>query len=197
MDRLILARHGESEYSRRGLVSGDPTVAVPLTAEGRAQARQLGALLAETPIDLCAVSEFSRTRETAELALEGRGVSIVVVSELNDHPAGDYEGGPLADYLEWAHQAAPADLIPGSVETRIAAVQRFIRGYSRLLDRSEPTILTVLHSLPIRYLLDAAAGRDPAARLGLLAYVEPLELSRAQVAAGLARLERWTARPSW
>src|SRR5438270_427029 len=92
MDELILVRHAESEYSVRGLLNGDPRVAVALTDEGREQARRLGEALAQTEIDLCATSEFARTIETAEIALAGRDIAHLVVPELNDHPAGDYEG---------------------------------------------------------------------------------------------------------
>jgi broad specificity phosphatase PhoE len=197
MEQLILARHAESEYSVRELVNGDPAVVVSLTEAGRAQAPRLGERLADVAIDLCAVSEFARTRETAELALAGRGVPIVVVPELNDHPAGDYEGKPLAEYLEWAHASRPDDLIPGSSESRSAVVERFARGFRLLLRRPERTILAVLHSLPALYLIEAAAGRDPAARLGLLPYVEPHFMSAAEVEAGVARLERWLAAPAW
>ena len=70
MERAILARHGESELSCRGLTNGDPRVACPLTARGREEAGRLGELLATEPIDLCVTSEFERTRETADLALE-------------------------------------------------------------------------------------------------------------------------------
>jgi probable phosphoglycerate mutase len=197
MERLILVRHAESDYSARGLVSGDPAVTVRLTEEGRSQARRLGGLLAHTAIDLCAVSEFVRTRETADLALTGRGVPIVVVPELNDHPAGRYEGRPLAEYLEWAHASGPDEVVPGTAESRAAVVRRFARGFRTLLERPEPTILAVLHSLPIGYLLEAAAGRDPAAKLGLLDYVERHELSAAEVETAVTRLERWAASPSW
>ena len=33
MERLILARHGESEYSSRGLLNGDPSRAVGIRVE--------------------------------------------------------------------------------------------------------------------------------------------------------------------
>jgi probable phosphoglycerate mutase len=197
MDQLIVARHGESEYSVRGLVNGDPRIAVSLTDEGRKQARHLGALLAGAEIDLCATSEFARTIETAELALAGRHVPRLVVPELNDHPAGDYEGLPLTDYLVWAHGSAPVDLIPGTTESRAAVVGRFVRGFALLLERPEPVILAVLHSLPIMYLLEAAAGNDPAARLGLLPYAEPRKLDRAAATGAVARLERWLESPAW
>src|SRR5437763_1048812 len=42
VERLILARHGESEYSVQGLVNGDTAIDVGLTGAGAAQARALG-----------------------------------------------------------------------------------------------------------------------------------------------------------
>ena len=79
MEEAILSRHGESEYSVRGAINGDPTVAVALTEEGREQARRLGELLGDEPIELCVTSEFQRVRETADLALAGRGVPRLVL----------------------------------------------------------------------------------------------------------------------
>jgi broad specificity phosphatase PhoE len=191
MERLLLARHAESEYSARELLNGDPAIAVALTAEGEAQARRLGETLAGEPIDLCAVTEFARTRETAEVALAGRDVPLVVVPELNDHPAGRYEGRPIAEYLEWAHIAGPDDVIPGGSVSRAAVVERFARGFRMLLERPEALVLAVLHSLPIAYLLAAVAGRDPASRMEMLPYAEVRELTAEDVERGTARLERW------
>lgn len=197
MERLILARHGESEYSARGLLNGDPAFAVALTDEGREQARRLGDLLANEAIDLCVTSEFARTVETADLALAGREVPRLVVPELNDHPAGEHEGRPLADYLEWAHAAGSAEVIPGAAESRAAVVQRYAVGFRKLLERPERTILGLLHSLPIVYVLEASSGREPAARLGLLAYAEPQTLAAAETERAVQLLERWTAHSSW
>jgi len=197
VERLILVRHAESEYSAKGLLSGDPRIAVGLTETGREQARRLGVELAEDELDLCVTSEFARTIETAEIAFASRQVPRLVVPELNDHPAGRYEGGPIAAYLEWAHTSMPADLIPGTSESRAAVLARFTRGYALVLDRPEATIVAILHSLPIMYLLEAAVGSDPVARLGMLPYAQPCELSRADAEAAVARLERWLERPFW
>ena len=41
------------------------------------------------------------------------------------------------------------------------------------------------------------AGSDPVARLGMLPYAQPCELSRADAEAAVARLERWLERPFW
>jgi broad specificity phosphatase PhoE len=193
VERLLLARHAESEYSARGALNGDPSIVVSLTDEGRAQARVLGKRLAHERIDACAVTEFARTRETAEIALEGRDVPIVVVPELNDHPAGRYEGRQLSEYLEWAHAAGPLDVIPGGKDTRAGVIERFARGFRVVADRPEETVLAVLHSLPIAYLLAAAEGRDPQNRMPMLPYAEVTRLRRPDVEAAVTRLEGWSA----
>ena len=197
MERLIVARHAESEYSAKGWLSGDPRSAVGLTDAGREQAQRLGEKLAGEQIDLCVTSEFARTVETADIAFAGRDVPRLVVPELNDHPAGDYEGRAIAEYLEWAHASAPTDLIPGTAETRAAVVARFVRGYALVLDRPEDTIVAILHSLPIMYLVEAARGADPAARLGMLPYAEPRDLDAVEVESAIARLDRWLEYPVW
>src|SRR4051812_15735294 len=168
MRRLILARHGESEYSARGALNGDPAQPCALTDVGRSQAQRLGKLLANETIDLCATSDFERARETADIALAGREVQRVVVPDLGDHPAGDYEGRPLADYLSWAHLAPAQEQIPGAAESRVQVAVRLARGYRALLERPEPTVLAVLHALPICYLL-----HGPQRRLPPVAYAEP------------------------
>ena len=74
-------------------VSSDPAIAVALTPVGREQARALGRELRGESID-ARCDRAERTRQTGELALEGRDVLIAVVPELNDLRAGRFEGGP-------------------------------------------------------------------------------------------------------
>ena len=50
MDRVVLARHGESERSVEGLTNSDPRVACALTVTGRKEARRLGIELEDEPI---------------------------------------------------------------------------------------------------------------------------------------------------
>jgi broad specificity phosphatase PhoE len=192
MRRLIVARHGESEYSARGALNGDPENPCPLTDAGREQARRLGRLLVKEPIDLCATSSFGRAQETAEIALAGRDVPQLVVPDLGDHSAGSYEGGRLADYLEWAHTAPAREPIPGAAESRVDVAARLARGYRALLERPESVVLAVLHALPINYLLVG-----PQRRLPPLGYAEPKGLEAHEVESAIERLERWAAAPSW
>jgi broad specificity phosphatase PhoE len=192
VQRLIVARHAESEYSVQGLLNGDPSFRCPLTPKGREQARRLGKLLRTEQIDLCATSTFERTTETADIAFAGRDIPRLVVPELSDHPAGDFEGKELAAYLVWAHASPSTERIPGADESRVDVVRRFARGYRLLLERPEPTIAAVLHSLPVGYLLSG-----PLQRLPLLEYAEPTVVAGGDVLAAAVRLEEWAEAPSW
>ena len=192
MERLILARHGESDYSARGLLNGDPGRPCRLTPTGRVQAQRLGTLLRVERIDLCATSAFERTKETAEIALASRAIPRLVVPDLNDHPAGEFEGNEIAKYIAWAQAAPSREPIPGAAESRLDVLRRFARGYRMLLERPEPTIAAILHSLPISYLVSG-----PLQRLPLLDYAAPVIVPAIDVLAGVERLESWATRPTW
>ena len=196
MKRLLVARHGESEYSLKALVNGDPGVACPLTETGRAQARALGEALRDETVDLCAVTEFERVRETAELALAGRELPYLVVPELNDPRYGEFEGGSLTAYREWVWAQGPLQAPVGG-EHRGEIAGRYARGFRTLLDRPEESILLVAHSLPIAYVRDAADGRAPRSRTAQVAYAELLELDHERLARAVDVLDGWAAAPAF
>ena len=135
MDEVILARHGESELSVVGRTNGDPATACALTETGRQEARRLGQMLAPARIDLCVVSEFQRAQETADLALEGRGIPRLVCPDFNDIRFGDFEGHALTEYRAWAHAHGPEVHAPGGGDSRAETVRRYIRGYRMILER--------------------------------------------------------------
>lgn len=195
MERTIFVRHGESEYSARQLVNGDPSVLVGLTEEGRQQARQLAERLAGEPIDLCVVTEFGRTRETADLALQGREVPRIVLRDLNDPFYGEFEGKKLAEYRKWAGTHGPLDVPPGQGEARAAIAERYARGFRTLLERPEESLLVVCHSLPIAFALAAADGRRPSAKMPLITPAEPHILYGPSVRDAAERIEEWVRDP--
>ena len=198
MERLILARHGESDYSAQGLVNGDASVPVGLTEAGEEQARALGRALAGEPLDLCITSALERTRATAALALLGRDVSTDSCGELNDPRAGRFEGLPLAEYRAWAWTAGSHEEAPGGGESRLEAVLRYVRAYRSLLERPEADVLAVAHALPIAYVLEALEGRPPAPRMDRpVAYAHPYRLGSADLRRALALIGDWCAAPSW
>jgi broad specificity phosphatase PhoE len=198
MERAILARHGESEFSVRALLNGDPAVPGGITAEGREQARALGVALRDTPIDLVVTTGFPRTEETADEAISGRSVPRLVLPALGDPRYGPYEGGPLEDYRAWA-ASSPSSAVPGAGggESRAAIVARYARGYRRLLARPEEAILLVAHSLPLAYALQAKDGEAPCARMPFAAYATPYPFTREELEAVATLLERWLDAPTF
>ncbi len=194
---MILARHGESVFSERLLVNGDVAAPGPLTARGREEAHALAQALAEDRIDLCVVSEFERTRETAEIALAGRDVPRVVLPELNDPRYGSYEGGELEHYREWAGTVPSDTEAPGGGESRRQIVARYAQGFRSLQKRDEGTILAVIHSLPIAYVLGACGGESPGRRVPLVEHAHAYRLDVDELDRALDVLEQWLVSPTW
>lgn len=92
-DALVLARHGQTEWSLSGQHTGSTDI--PLTEVGRDEARQIGAALAGRSFALVVTSPLGRARETCELA--GFGDGAVVRDELREWDYGDYEGRTTAE----------------------------------------------------------------------------------------------------
>jgi probable phosphoglycerate mutase len=153
----ILSRHAHSTLNLESRVNGDPSIPVPLTEEGRAAAAQLGLQLANIPLELCVHTRFARTAETAQLAVGARRIPVEEEALLDDIDVGDLEGATLADYRAWKREHSRRDRFPGG-ESLDDAARRYARGFSKLLERPESTVLVVCHEIPIRYALNGAAG---------------------------------------
>lgn len=194
METLILARHAHAAANAADIVSGTPP-GQGLSRAGVVQSCALQAALAGEQIDLGACTGFLRTQETLALALGDRAIPTLVVPELNEIRFGSFEGGPLAAYRRWAWEAGPGVACPGGGESRAQAARRFAAGLRVLLERPEPVILAIGHALPLRYALDAAAGRLPAARVEPVEHATPLHLSRAAVEDAAEALAAWARRP--
>jgi 2,3-bisphosphoglycerate-dependent phosphoglycerate mutase len=197
MERLILVRHGETDWNTRRIVNGDPAVAVGLTEHGRDEARRLGGELADDAIDLCVTTAFPRTQETADIALAGREVPRLVVAELGDPGYGSFEGLPLDDYRAWAWSQRSSALPPGGGEARSAIVERYGRGFRRLLALEASAVLTICHSLPVAYAIAAIEGRAPEPKVPLVQNAHPYRFTRAELERVAETLEGWCAAPTW
>jgi broad specificity phosphatase PhoE len=162
MRLLVLARHGQSVLNVRRMVNGDPHRPVDLTARGKEEARQLGDQIRHIPIALAVCTRFLRTRRTAEIALEGRAVPLVVERALDDIDVGALDGHSISEFRFWKRGHRWGDPFPNG-ESLCAAARRYAEAFRSLLRRPEPGILVVCHAAPIRYLLDAAGGLAPLA----------------------------------
>lgn len=98
--QLILLRHGQSQWNRRGRFTG--WTDVDLSPRGIVQAREAGRLLREHGfgVDLCFTSVLRRAVRSAELVLEAMALSGIAVEKswrLNERHYGALQGlGPWA-----------------------------------------------------------------------------------------------------
>lgn len=89
--RLLLVRHGETEWNRLGRFQG--LIDVPLNQTGRQQAQQVAEFLKEVPIDFAVSSPLQRPKETAELILRHHpNVPLELVDGFQEISHGAWEG---------------------------------------------------------------------------------------------------------
>jgi probable phosphoglycerate mutase len=88
---VVLVRHGETEWTRSGQHTGRTDI--PLTDEGRRQARLVGDSLRGREFALILTSPLQRAAETARLT----GVDAAVREELREWDYGAYEGRTTID----------------------------------------------------------------------------------------------------
>jgi 2,3-bisphosphoglycerate-dependent phosphoglycerate mutase len=92
MPKLILVRHGQSLWNLEDRFTG--WVDVPLTDQGREEARRAGTKLSSTKIDVAYTSGLQRAQETLKLIIETMGVDVPVIRDpaLNERHYGDLQG---------------------------------------------------------------------------------------------------------
>lgn len=102
-NKLILLRHGQSEWNKKNLFTG--WVDVRLTEQGRGEAARAGELLAEAGVlpDVVHTSVLSRAIQTANLALEAADRMWIPVERswrLNERHYGALQGLDKAETLQ-------------------------------------------------------------------------------------------------
>lgn len=193
MERAILVRHAESVINVDGIVNGDPSLPYPLTERGREQARALGRAVAEDPIDLCAVSEFPRAKETADIALEGRAIPRLTMADLNDIRPGELEGARLTAVRNWLREHGVAAIPPGSGESRLDTMRRYGRAFRSIGARPERVIMIVAHGLPVTVArVLSQGGQVPVSLEGLPpGHADPVRMTAAELANVSDGIDGW------
>lgn len=120
--RIVLLRHGETEWSRSGQHTS--VTDLPLTAVGEEQARAAGAALADHRFSLALSSPRLRATRTAELA--GYGNDLEIDPNLAEWDYGAYEGRTSNDIMEslgrrWSlwDDGVPAGDSPGETAEQV------------------------------------------------------------------------------
>lgn len=90
MMRLILVRHGQTEWNAGGRYQGQSDVA--LSALGRKQASILAENFPSKRLDAVYASDLERARETAECVAQKFGVSVQLEKAFRELSFGDWEG---------------------------------------------------------------------------------------------------------
>jgi len=159
--RLVLVRHGQTEWARAGRHTG--LTDVPLAEEGEEQAARLAERLGGFGFALALTSPLLRARRTAELA----GVDAVVDPDLVEWDYGGYEGLTSSEVQArrgpgWTVFAD--GVVPGATpgETLAQVADRA----DRVLARVRPAlrdgdVLLVGHGHALRVLTARYLGQDP------------------------------------
>jgi broad specificity phosphatase PhoE len=186
---FVFARHAESVANAANMLNSSPSQHVALTARGRTQARVLGAQLANLHVDLAVGTRLLRTRQTIDIALDGREVPTLIEPGFDEIRAGDLEGAPIEAYRSWQDQHTPGDRLPHG-ESIEEALRRYAGALQRLLDRTETVTLVVIHDLALRYIAAAATSSSPSNGTAFLNAVPYLfdEPAARRAAASLAAL---------
>ena len=160
---VILARHGQTELNRLGIVQGSG-VDPGLNAEGREQAEQLARAFAE-PFDVYVSSGMQRARETLA-AVAPPGAALEVDERFREICWGVHEGkvattesrGEYKDLMR-AWQSGDYDAAFTGAESARQLADRLWAGWQALTAREFERAIVVMHGRALRCLaclLDAA-----------------------------------------
>lgn len=162
MTRILLARHGETDWNRDGRWQGHTDR--PLNDAGHGQARALGTRLAGMGIDLLYSSDLARARQTAEEAERATGLEAIVDRDLREVDVGQWAGCTRqqarerdpAWYREWA-DGAVAGYRGG--ETYLELHRRSVRAFQHILEAADGrTAVVVCHGGNIRAIVSEVVG---------------------------------------
>jgi len=97
MTTVLLIRHAVNDWVKTGKLAGWKP-GIHLNAEGEAQARALGARLADRPLQAIYASPLERTVETAEaIAAHHSSLSVQIVADLGELKCGRWQDGQIAE----------------------------------------------------------------------------------------------------
>lgn len=98
MSRVILVRHGETDWNREEVFRG--RIDVKLNATGLRQAEETGKALTGMSIATVYTSPLSRAKITAEKIAQSQKVSVVEEEGFTDVHFGEWQGLPLREVRE-------------------------------------------------------------------------------------------------
>ncbi|WP_424983328.1 2,3-bisphosphoglycerate-dependent phosphoglycerate mutase [Maritalea sp. S77] len=171
--RLILVRHGQSEWNLKNLFTGWKNPG--LTDKGIEEAKAAGELLKSRgyEIELCYTSALKRAQHTLDLMLEEMGITNMTIirnQDLNERDYGDLAGLNKDDAREkWGDEQVHIwrrsyDTPPPGGESLKDTADRVLPYYKREIEPrvlDGGTILVAAHGNSLRALVMALEGLSP------------------------------------
>lgn len=161
MKRLLLVRHGESEWNSIRRLQGQADI--DLSARGEDQARALAPMVASFRPGLVLTSDLKRASRTAELLGYSDAVREPLLREQN---LGTWTGADIATLTTEAPSAYTAwragSFAPERGEIWCDFRSRIARAIEIAQSAAEEIVLFVCHGGVIRAALDQALGLSPA-----------------------------------
>ena len=152
--KILLVRHGETDYNKNKLIQGHSDI--ELNETGRGQARNAGQKLTEYNIDFAFSSPLKRAVETARLMLDNSNNSQNISKEVTADERliekffGDFEGSTFDEYFS----ALESEQGLESIEKDEDVYERVNSFFSeQYLKHKDETILVVCHGAFIRIFL--------------------------------------------
>ncbi len=172
--RLILVRHGETDWNHQGLPQG--LIDVPLNDTGREQGRALAKRLKSMPIDALFSSDLARAAETATILGQALDLTPQLSAAWREIDLGSWGGLTRPEIEarfpdELAALERGEDVARGGGETMAAVQERVVAEFERISELHQgQTVAVVSHGgtlkgiichllgLELRYLNRLTAG---------------------------------------
>ncbi|RZU29884.1 putative phosphoglycerate mutase [Streptomyces sp. BK022] len=173
-----ILRHGQTNYSKRYLVNGDPEKGIHLDEEGRASLSHAWTTLPLHSVATWLTSEFPRARQTTSLLMGVPSAGLVVDARLNELDYGQFEDGPFLDYAVWLDAHGADERPPDASESQREGIRRMLTGLLSACEHPGPRVL-VGHGLMVSVLLwyrERGEGEPMPLFLPEAPYVEPIAI---------------------
>ncbi|HIE83972.1 MAG TPA: histidine phosphatase family protein [Dehalococcoidia bacterium] len=163
--RLILIRHGQTEYNLKGLSQG--LIDIPLNETGERQADGLVSFLSPFRVSKIYSSPSSRAISTAEPLSKALSLEIAIESDLAEMDQGDYDGFTAEDmrkkipqeFLDAWRSDKPDDVRMPNGETLNDVRERMVSICDSLAIRHrDSTVAIFSHNLSIKAFLCYGLG---------------------------------------
>ena len=166
MTRLVLIRHGETDWNVEGRYQGQANP--PLNARGRAQARRLAEELRGVGLDVLYSSPLRRALQTAQVIAETLGLPLHIEPRLMEINQGDWEGCLRSEiaarypdlFRRW--ETEPWEVTPPGGESLAQVQARVYAALDEILARHpRQCVGLVTHRIPIALTKTRYQGLDP------------------------------------